>query len=1353
VNCTQCGANVLAADRYCPRCGAALGGAAPRAAPSIELPAPDLVLEKLRRATLGTYEIRGELGRGGMAVVYLARDLRLDRSVAIKVMLPGLFLTQGMAERFLQEARIAARLYHPNIIIVHAVEQTDDLFYFVMNLVEGAAVDEILRQRSPLAIDEVRWIMVQAARALYHAHGEGVVHRDVKPANLMVNTKGDVVVSDFGIAKVGESSHLTRTGAAIGTPAYMSPEQVMGLEIGSASDQYSLGVAAFEMLTGRAPFGGAVLQIQWAHAHEAPPSIVALRPDCPPSLAEAITRMLAKAPADRWPSLEPLVSVFGEGLPMDGGAARRGLQGTAVAIRGERGVAQPELLTRTPLSPIPTRDRSGASSGESAAAASATVVRCSPQTVTLSAGESVTVRATVTDSRGVMLSQVPVQWQSSDEQVARVSSRGEVMARRAGRVVIRAVVGTVSGESTVVVEDAPVVRLALQPTALSIRANESQRLSARALDARGDVREGTPIAWGTDDPAIATISEDGLVSGVREGRVIVRARVGAIEATAPVSVLPPAVAMVRILPETPSVEVGDETVLVAEPVDAAGVALPVRDTFWEVADARIATIDPQGVVTGRSPGRVRVRATVDGVAAERTVAVRAVPLAALTVRLSSDRVHVGDRVQLTALGRDVRGRDVGAVSLVGATLTSTTPTIATITDDGTIDAIGAGSTELRVVMAPRPGTDPVGTAPIVATLLLTVWPEPVQAITLTPDTIELEVGATTRVTPSLRSARGELLTERPVVWSSLDPAVVTVRDGVLTAVSPGTTPVRASVESAFALTQVRVTPIGVAELRLEPAGVSVFVGDATTLTAVALDRTGTRVRDAVISWRTNAPAILSVAPDGSARGLAPGTAMVVASCGSVRVTGQVTVDEVPVVSLRVYPAAGTLEVGRTAELEIEARDARGREVSTLVMWTATPSMIASVTADGTVTGRMPGTVLITASRGELRALAEFTVVSAAAPAAVVVPPPTVDAPVPVAAATQAEPRTQVEAGSRTGDVPAASRSRWPLIAGGAVVVGVAAVLLARGPSSSSVPATVPDTASQGAAPSIPPATAPSAAAPPVTTPPVESTTTPDVAPAPELPATSSVLVLRGPVRIVKGSSTTVRLQEARGRETNSIASSEARWSSSAPAVLEVSSSGVVTARAVGVATISAQVGQRAVARLTMRVSGSRADSVAAGMVVAQASPIPPVSGGRAPAPSLPATPAPGEKKPDLPAVVPTTPPRGEPAPVPVAEATASDADVERVFRAWASGLRKGSAPEALKDFFGAGSKHSVAVESTAPGAKEGGARQATASVVLTRTSFVGAPQRSRARVTAMIVGAGDAATLTRVQVAAPQDVK
>ena len=273
----------------------------------------DPVMAKLTAATAGEYRIERELGRGGMATVYLAHDLALDRKVAIKVMSPELFAAgDELINRFLREARTGARLNHPHIIPVYAIRESTDLIFFVMKFIDGKPLDDIIKSVGPLPIPLVARVVAQVADALAYAHRSGVVHRDIKPGNLLLDKEGWVVLTDLGIAKVQESSMLTATGAAIGTPTYMSPEQISGSkEVAGAADQYSLGCVAFEMLTGQPPFvAETYVALIFQHIAEPPPPLQQHRPDCPGEIVAAVARMLEKAPEDRFVSLEEVSKIF-----------------------------------------------------------------------------------------------------------------------------------------------------------------------------------------------------------------------------------------------------------------------------------------------------------------------------------------------------------------------------------------------------------------------------------------------------------------------------------------------------------------------------------------------------------------------------------------------------------------------------------------------------------------------------------------------------------------------------------------------------------------------------------------------------------------------------------------------------------------------------------------------------------------------------------------------------------------------------------------------------------------------------------------------------------------------------------
>jgi serine/threonine-protein kinase len=262
---------------------------------------------------LGTaYTIEGEIGRGGMGVVYRARDERLQRRVAIKVLPPELAFQQDIRERFTREAQTAARLSHPHIVPIHSVGEGEGLVYFVMGYVDGESVAAKIRRRGKLPVDEARRIMKEAADALSAAHALSIIHRDIKPDNILLEgTRGRVMVTDFGIAKALSSTSaatLTGAGVAIGTPAFMSPEQAAGeREIDGRSDLYSLGIVTYQMLTGELPFTApTVAGILMKQITEVAPDVSTKRSDVPEDLALAVSRGLEKDPENRWPSADAL---------------------------------------------------------------------------------------------------------------------------------------------------------------------------------------------------------------------------------------------------------------------------------------------------------------------------------------------------------------------------------------------------------------------------------------------------------------------------------------------------------------------------------------------------------------------------------------------------------------------------------------------------------------------------------------------------------------------------------------------------------------------------------------------------------------------------------------------------------------------------------------------------------------------------------------------------------------------------------------------------------------------------------------------------------------------------------------
>jgi len=273
----------------------------------------DEILDRLTAALVDTYEVEGALGEGGMALVYLARDIKHDRQVAIKVLKPDLTASLG-AERFLREIRITAKLQHPHILPLYDSGEADGLLYYVMPFVEGESLADMIEREKQLSIDEAMVITKEVAGALGHAHAYGLVHRDIKPDNIMM-TGGHAIVADFGIAKaVSEAggSGVTSTGTSIGTPAYMSPEQGAGdPSVDGRTDIYALGCMLYEMLIGQPPFTGPnAVAIMARHTMDQVPPPSIMRESIMPELEDVIFCAMAKTPADRFRTAQEMVEAL-----------------------------------------------------------------------------------------------------------------------------------------------------------------------------------------------------------------------------------------------------------------------------------------------------------------------------------------------------------------------------------------------------------------------------------------------------------------------------------------------------------------------------------------------------------------------------------------------------------------------------------------------------------------------------------------------------------------------------------------------------------------------------------------------------------------------------------------------------------------------------------------------------------------------------------------------------------------------------------------------------------------------------------------------------------------------------------
>ncbi len=844
--CNHCQSPLAPGAHFCSRCGFDVSGvqgglATAKVAVAADAEDPQAgLLEELRRATLGDFDIAGELGRGGMATVYLAHEIALDRKVAIKVMSPALLQGgRGMADRFKREARTAAALSHPHIIPIFGVRESGRLLFFVMKFVQGRSLDAITKEHGPLPIKMVQAILAQAGSALDYAHRHHVIHRDIKPANIMLDVEGWAVLTDFGIAKVTEAQGLTMTGATIGTPTYMSPEQCAAKDITGATDQYSLGITAYEMITGKVPFDAdSMMSLMWQHFHEPPPPILERRPDCPPDLALAIERMLAKKPADRWPTLEDAVEAIGN--PPLNDPIRQQMKALA---RG--GTLADAAQRHTPVSPVPTHagpptagpatPRPSASPPPVATAASTTPIPATPtaaapppppplpMTPVMPIAPPVTREVTESPT-ALFVTPVPAPPRAPPapapppappapprKSEPRRTSRAEpapvipppfAPVRRGGplrvigpvaALIAVAVVawvllgrGRSAGPAPSPVVPAtiePVASVAVTPSPASIIVGGTTQLAAILKDARGNPLTGREVVWASSDTTMARVSPSGVVQGLQPGYINVTATSGERTGTGTVLVTATVtpVAAVEITPNRSSIPLGDSLVLNAAPKDTRGNTLSGRSVRWTSSDPGVATVSQSGVVQPRREGTTAISVAIEGKTSTARITVTQPVVSAVAVAPSAVSLIVGGRAQLTVAARDARGNTMRGRPV---TWTTSDRTLATVSPDGAVAGLRPG----LVIITARVDAES-------ASATVTVTAIPVASVSVTPATVTVAVGRTAQLTATPRDARNAVMTDRDVRWLSSNAAVATVStNGVVTGVAGGTATITATSE-------------------------------------------------------------------------------------------------------------------------------------------------------------------------------------------------------------------------------------------------------------------------------------------------------------------------------------------------------------------------------------------------------------------------------------------------------------------------------------------------------------------------------------------------------------------------------
>jgi len=308
MKCPECQSEIVDDSRFCSKCGTPI-----HPSDEVFISQTRTILRPMEELSRGTeladkYKIEEVVGKGGMGIVYKAEDTKLKRSVALKFLPSELMQDEEARERFVLEAQVAAALSHPNICTIHEIDEEEGKSFIAMEYVKGQSLKEKI-ERGALGEQEALNIAIQVVEGLEEAHKKGIIHRDIKSANIMVTEKGQAKVMDFGLAKVKGGTLLTREGTTLGTVAYMSPEQARGEEVDHRSDIWSLGVVIYEMLSGQLPFQGErEASILYSVVHEEPKPLKEIKRDLPPELQQIINRALKKKPESRYSSAAEMLN-------------------------------------------------------------------------------------------------------------------------------------------------------------------------------------------------------------------------------------------------------------------------------------------------------------------------------------------------------------------------------------------------------------------------------------------------------------------------------------------------------------------------------------------------------------------------------------------------------------------------------------------------------------------------------------------------------------------------------------------------------------------------------------------------------------------------------------------------------------------------------------------------------------------------------------------------------------------------------------------------------------------------------------------------------------------------------------
>jgi len=744
-----------------------------------------------------------------------------------------------------------------------------------------------------------------------------------------------------------------------------------------------------------------------------------------------------------------------------------------------------------------------------------------PSTATVAVGANVTLVAEVLDGAGKTLPGIKVVWASADPSIATVSNSGVVTGVATGVVHIAASAVGKSAIAEVTVNPTPVATVRLTPSSQDLLVGQTVQIGAETLDAQGNVLTGRPVTFTTSNPAVATVSNAGLVTALAPGSTIITAASEGKSAPSSITVSSVPVASVAVTPVGSQIVVGQTTQLNAEPRDASGNTLSGRAVSWTSSAPNVASVSSTGLVTAVAPGQATITATSEAAAGTSTIGVSPKPVSSVIISPGQGSVTAGQQLQLSAQVTDDQGNVLSGRPI---SFTSGAPGIATVTASGLVTGVAPGTATITATSEGKTGTATVTVAPI-----------PVAKVVVTPDSPNVTVGQTVQLNVSVQGANNQELTGRTVTWSSGAPGVASVSaTGVVSGLAPGTAIIFANVEGVVGMSTVTVRQVAVGSVVVTPQTASVPVGGAVQLSASVRDAAGGELQGRLVGWTSSDESIAVVSSTGSVTGIKIGTATITASSEGKSGTATVTVTAAAVASVNVTPPSASVTVGQTTTLTAQTLDANGSALTgRAVAWTSSNTGVATVSATGVVTGVAPGNATITATSEGKSGTSAITV--------------TAPAPAPVASVTVAPATLPLTVG-QTGTLTATTRDAannvltdraitWTSSAEGVATVAPNGTVTAVAPGSATITAT-----SEGKS---------GTATVTVTAIPVASVTVD--------PATVS-LTTGGTQQI------TATPRDAQG---NALAGRAVTWESQNTNVVTVSATGLITAVAPGTTTVTA----------------------------------------------------------------------------------------------------------------------------------------------------------------------------------------